>query len=1172
MYFGDILIPYVEKLSTKNISKNVLYNVSQKNGVTLNSEYMDRKSFGVSGTICNYENKDVDDIAEDAEALMSRDGVYNKVSYNNIKGFLSVESGNVQYDVNSLLARDYEFNGIYFPLSEYQSGYDIQVDYITNDYNIEFPPYIALPVNAYNVRVKNAWDSILLTSYGKLSGRDGNLKIYQPYPVFDELNYNNSTSTGDSVYLESAHGCISLNLNTLSECIIWNIDIGVDLPKGLYKVVARVRDGNITDDIKISVIDSNSTNIISETFTTGSSNWVALNTSQFQLYNNETISLKIEKSTSNANTIEIDYVFLIPETNTTLLYDCNELYDYGEVKIFDSCGEADSDKWKQIYGINHNFSAESDIIIENSLFRWRINLSDYWGVNGLLQNLNNNQIGRLYPLAFSNNKVNFHIKTIKPDIVEILFYMVEGDSDYNADSAKEIAYVKIYPHIIIFELNRYGNFNSDWIIDWSESSNYIGSYCTDTQFVSISSNDLNYTSKNSAYLSIFDDNIFVFAKSINENSTIKNDGGFITLSSDYEGNYMFSLSDIYGFNGSSYLLNSASKLFDVDEILTLNTMVSSYDSTMFSSDLENYASWNWDTDHVNIVSGDSDTNSIKILKSYEYSDISSYKLDIKINDVGTVDRECGLIFAYKDSLNYYYVTLKLDSSNDAYIKIYKYVDGVSSEIGNTSISSLSVGFNTLDIEIIDDNINVYIYEIGTGRSNAEVCFVTDTSLTKLGNVGICVLSDTVDHLDVDIKNLLVSGDNLYNRGVPKNTIIDDLNWNTLNEYIVNEGTFSKWSNNDEDLCFDVVSNDSVLESITMKNLSLGSGVYSCQLKINSESAAKRECGFIFASEIGDYGLYYSLVVELDSSGNAYLNLKKWGSAFATIGTYGVGGYALYGYGGDSGEVILAQDEIDYTVGDWVVIECIFNNETHSFDCYYRKKGEERTFPNMSYIGDTQYIEGEFGLVARTDDTGTDNINASFKYSYLTEITETDSIDGQFVTTGGVPHGSLFNDIAEITALNTQLTVLENAKYNSFIRTKITDGSTSLMDFYFENQTQSTTLSLQTSNYYENVTPSTTWVIQNEILNIDSNNYGDIGYIGIKRTNETVHNKPLCLIDFISLIPINVNNDSEYIFPFDLIYDTFNDNLYNGKIEKREYTTKLIERINAGYNDLNYTDI
>ena len=336
MYVGNIIIPYVNNLSTRSIAKDLGITRNLSNNLLLNSENIASQNFALSGIIIDTEDKEIKNYTEDVEAIINREASYNLVEFEDINGFLSFGSGNIPYTADKSNMRPYNLSGSFFPLNKYQRGYEIDLDYTDNDYNINYPAIIALPVYAYNVYVKTAWDTIKLSPTGYISGIDGNMPLYSPFPPFDELNYD-ATTTGDLTYDESVHGCNTLNIDTQNEIVVWKTQIGVDLPKGVYKLVLRIRDDSVADDIGISI--SNATGVIySETASTGNTTWNMIETSNFQLQDNENITIQIKKLTTETNVIEVDYCFLLPDTITTLLFYSDIKIDNGDVRIYDTCG------------------------------------------------------------------------------------------------------------------------------------------------------------------------------------------------------------------------------------------------------------------------------------------------------------------------------------------------------------------------------------------------------------------------------------------------------------------------------------------------------------------------------------------------------------------------------------------------------------------------------------------------------------------------------------------------------------------------------------------------------------------------------------------------------------------------------------------------------------------
>jgi len=96
--------------------------------------------------------------------------------------------------------------------------------------------------------------------------------------------------------------------------------------------------------------------------------------------------------------------------------------DKGEVKIYDTLGYSDEADWVKVHNSNHNFVETSDLIIQNSLYRWTLDLSAIWENTGEFKNLYTEDVGYLYNYAYKYDSIKWYIKEIRPDYVEILFH------------------------------------------------------------------------------------------------------------------------------------------------------------------------------------------------------------------------------------------------------------------------------------------------------------------------------------------------------------------------------------------------------------------------------------------------------------------------------------------------------------------------------------------------------------------------------------------------------------------------------------------------------------------------------------------------------------------------------------------------------------------------------
>ena len=1151
MYVGNIFIPYVEELTTNQITKEINVTKIQNDDPQLLDENIESRSFSISGVVCELNSNDVKsafDYSNDVRAIGNQTTAYNYINYIGENGFLAVDSLSTPFISENEFARPYSMNGRFFPDSKYQRYYNIELDYLNNDFDINFAPMIALPVSAFNVAIKTAWDFISVPISGYLTGDEGDLSFYQPFPLFDEINID--SSTGDTTYLEEAHGFQTINLDAEDENAVWSFDVGTDVPKGIYKIVVRIRDDNVTDDISLDISDTSGI-LFNDTFTTGSTDWSMIESDEFQLSDNDTITLTISKDTAVENEIEIDYAFIIPTTITKLTFDIDQDHEVGEVKVYDEISSVP----KQIYDETHNFGETSTLIIENSLFKWEIDYSKIWSDTGIFTNKANDAVGQLYPIAFGEVDIKCKLVTIRPDHVELAVFLSNGSYDngltgddqiiYNGDTAKEVALISVYPHMMSFKLTRSGTFNHDWVLDWDIVDDYLISYCANSQFVSTNSDNLDYASTTGNYTCVFESSILNINKSINKTSTVKNNGGFVVLSEDYEGDYNFSLSIISNFYGGNYLFKTGNTLIGSQELYLEYSDFDTVDNTSRYNALNSSSVWNATQLDMTSVSGDS----FYLLKSYYYDDIETYS--IKIEKTNIVDK-AGIVIGYKDSTHYiivYYVDDELHilqkdgtSTDDSYLTS-------TADITGQTILTVAYTGNHIYATLTDVSEVEYVsVNVSGGNSDG-------------GNIGL-YCNNTASFEDLYIK-----GGNVHNRGTPVNTILDDCNYDSIGEYIVNTGTIGNWTFDSSDLCLNVATTDSEEESITLKNVVLDEGGYTCVIRNNSTVAENRSSGIIFCSTDGNVGENLALVVSFDASDNATLNLIKRGAYDDEEGTYGVGGYGEFGYGGTGEEVILNYVDIDFDIGDMITIQCDYvngdvENEESGYTCYAYEYGSEKPdTPNMSYFGSQPFVEGNVGFIAYQVGLTSD---ADFKYLFIDDTQESDSVDGNFVCIGGVSHGARFSEIEEVKSFNSGLNNLEYSKHIVVLRNKTNNGATSLGDLYFENVTDVTTLSLEKSAYYENIVANSDWVTQTEIINNVSGNSSDIGYIGVKRTNEATDYQPLMLVDFISIIPIARNDDSRFIYSRDMAFLSYNDNGYKRQITKRDYDSNYIIRLVSNY--------
>jgi len=129
MYIGNVMVPYVNTLSTRNISKTVNISNTLANNLLLNSENISGQNFTLSGIVIDINDRDIADYSEDVETVINRNASYNLVEFEDINGFLSFESGDIPYTADKSNMRSYALTGSFFPLSKFQRGYNIDLEY-----------------------------------------------------------------------------------------------------------------------------------------------------------------------------------------------------------------------------------------------------------------------------------------------------------------------------------------------------------------------------------------------------------------------------------------------------------------------------------------------------------------------------------------------------------------------------------------------------------------------------------------------------------------------------------------------------------------------------------------------------------------------------------------------------------------------------------------------------------------------------------------------------------------------------------------------------------------------------------------------------------------------------------------------------------------------------------
>ncbi|MGI6742040.1 MAG: hypothetical protein ACOX4O_00025 [Eubacteriales bacterium] len=252
MYIGDIYLPILSNIDKKSVSKitKEIAGINAKEPRTV-SIRRNLQPITLEGYLYNDGEKDDAQYAEDVEALQYRSAGYCYTKYADLDGFIEIENAEAPQTSEELGVRNYSVEGKYLPASKYERVVEVETEMRENEFNIEFPPHVALPVGATNVRVKTSQDSVKLSAPAFMAG---DIPIYRPFPAFypDDVTHSKS----DAPQCDATAYKLTYNLlDAKDESISYTMVSGIDIPLGTYRVVLRMKsDATIASDARIVVL------------------------------------------------------------------------------------------------------------------------------------------------------------------------------------------------------------------------------------------------------------------------------------------------------------------------------------------------------------------------------------------------------------------------------------------------------------------------------------------------------------------------------------------------------------------------------------------------------------------------------------------------------------------------------------------------------------------------------------------------------------------------------------------------------------------------------------------------------------------------------------------------------------------------------------------------------
>lgn len=501
---GDIFVQTINGIDTEGT--NEIKRVDNKN--TLDSYVYSIPSiienFNISGTIYAAE-KTEDEYAEDIESVRFRSGAYNYISLAGKRGFLEVGSVSIPKDADSAGMRDYTLNCNFMSASLFERAYTIETDLYNSvingvKYTVDHPPTIALPVNAYNVKIKSPWQTVPLKEPTYvMSSSEGKIPIYTPFklyttedPSFATYGPNTNNIVVTKTLEQYGYGKITLPPldNGASYGVTWNVLVGVDIPMGKYKVAMKVgiRDANNNKTpntpagFAFDCVGYSLTNNTTRVASSPAPHYKGVTydgiyySDELDFTNfNERMEMHIVNPRVDTN-LEIQYIYLVPTYHARVAFDAPTEYYAGETKVYDYYnGSA-----QRVYNVNHEFRGV--IYISNPFMRWIINPKQVWHKSSDITHTKyirtdrsqirnygiddpNSKGIKLYPLAFNNTYPNVIIKKILPNIVEMEIGCEEGIESANAQTSRMTTTVHVTPYAFKFYVNPIGDFKYHWTLE-----------------------------------------------------------------------------------------------------------------------------------------------------------------------------------------------------------------------------------------------------------------------------------------------------------------------------------------------------------------------------------------------------------------------------------------------------------------------------------------------------------------------------------------------------------------------------------------------------------------------------------------------------------------------------------------------------------------------------------
>jgi len=433
-YIGDIYVQAIEEFSPDSLSKGVKVikglNVRRPSVVDLTA---DADKVKLKGYAYLEGSKSPNNYIEDLRPLKERDAAFNAINHADHDGFIAVETVESPHTANVANMREWTIAGKWLPRSQYERAIILDTTLITNDFGIGFPPIVALPVGSYNVRLHSPWQIVPLSVWVNMTGYEGGnvtIPIYRSFPVYSFPD--GAVSGATEIVDEECYRLSKTRLDAQNEYIYWTTVVGVTIPRGNYKIKARIKKQTAAESIALKVgTSADASDILSDTDATSSTAWQLITSDSFSVMTDQTIYTTIKKMAAGTDTVDIDYVYLCPDYTPMISFDCDDVRDAGEVKIFEApAGTATEANWLRAHTPEHVFGSDDHFIAQNAFLRLLLDLDNNASAIAAYRVADATKYAPSYPVNFGSVSIQNRFTNMDqaPILSEFSLDMVSGST------------------------------------------------------------------------------------------------------------------------------------------------------------------------------------------------------------------------------------------------------------------------------------------------------------------------------------------------------------------------------------------------------------------------------------------------------------------------------------------------------------------------------------------------------------------------------------------------------------------------------------------------------------------------------------------------------------------------------------------------------------------------